>query len=78
MTTETTASTPVFDLVPITKLHESRLNPRKHFNAEALKELAASIKAAVSSRPCTSTRGSPASVHERIVIPASPRKPQAT
>ena len=34
-----------YQSLPLTKLHESPLNPRRHFNAAALAELAASIKA---------------------------------
>ena len=33
-----------YQQIPLAKLHESRLNPRKHFAAAALEELAASIK----------------------------------
>src|SRR5262245_46975913 len=41
----TAAFTAQVRMVPITKLHESKLNPRKHFDPDALADLAASIKA---------------------------------
>ena len=33
-----------FALIPLAQLHESALNPRRHYNAEALQELAFSVK----------------------------------
>jgi len=40
-----TTATLGYQVVPLADLHESKRNPRKHFNAEALAELAASIAA---------------------------------
>ncbi|MBI4636122.1 MAG: ParB/RepB/Spo0J family partition protein [Candidatus Rokubacteria bacterium] len=40
-----TTTAPVFQLVPLAQLHESPLNPRKHFDPKSLEELTASITA---------------------------------
>jgi ParB-like chromosome segregation protein Spo0J len=40
-----TTQTQTFQLIPLTRLHESPGNPRKHFDPAKLKELEASIRA---------------------------------
>lgn len=49
----TTPAAPTFQILPLAKLHESKLNPRKSFPQASLEELAASIRTAGILQPLT-------------------------